>query len=293
MNSLQGYFYGHDNTKLFYKSEGSGHPIIACNGIGVSTFFWKEFQEHFSKTYQFIEWDYRGHGQSETPVQQSAVSIEDLAFDLDCLVTHLNLDKAVIIGHSMGVQVILEYYKNHPNKVSALVPILGSYEKPLDTFMNSQFSRLIFDLVNSKLTSIQKEKAESIFRYILRSPFTIPFAKISKIIDSLYCPENRMLEYMLHLSTLDLFLFSTMSVYMADHSAKNILKNIKAPTMIVAGEYDLFTPVYLSVEMNTLIPNSELLLIKNGSHVAFIEQPFLVLNSLQAFFDRYLQLSTL
>lgn len=58
-----------------------------------------------------------------------------------------------------------------------------------------------------------------------------------------------------------------------EHSAEDLLPHIKVPTLIVAGERDTFTPAFLAESMAKAIPGAELLLLKNGSHVAPLEQP--------------------
>jgi len=70
-----------------------------------------------------------------------------------------------------------------------------------------------------------------------------------------------------------------------EHDAGNLLGEIRAPTLVVAGERDLFTPRHLSVEMSTRIPDADLLEIPRGSHAALIEQPELINLRLEKFLD--------
>ncbi|MCR9203832.1 MAG: alpha/beta hydrolase, partial [Halobacteriovoraceae bacterium] len=67
--------------------------------------------------YDVVFHDYRFHFNSS-----STSSIEDLSFkkisqDMDCLLSFLNVEKAIHIGHSMGVNTTLEFARNHPDKV--------------------------------------------------------------------------------------------------------------------------------------------------------------------------------
>ena len=50
-----------------------------------------------------------------------------------------------LLGHSMGCQVIMEYYKHFPNDVRALIPMFGTFARPLDTFMDFRYSRIVFE----------------------------------------------------------------------------------------------------------------------------------------------------
>ncbi len=56
-----------DGHQLYYRSVGTGRPLVCCNGVGVSTFFYKYIVQHFSASHQVVVWDYRGHGRSSLP----------------------------------------------------------------------------------------------------------------------------------------------------------------------------------------------------------------------------------
>ena len=60
-----GFVETEDGLKLFWQATGSGPPLVCCNGLGVSTFFWRYIVEQFRDRYEVIVWDYRGHGRSD------------------------------------------------------------------------------------------------------------------------------------------------------------------------------------------------------------------------------------
>ena len=67
-----------EGAELHWRAQGEGKvALLASNGIGVSTFFWRHLGQYFSGTHTFVTWDYRGHGKS--PVPQSP---EDLTVAL-------------------------------------------------------------------------------------------------------------------------------------------------------------------------------------------------------------------
>ena len=62
--------------KLYWKATGTGpRTLICCNGVGVSTFFWKFVAERFASEYRVVVWDYRGHGRSDRPHHPDAVDL--------------------------------------------------------------------------------------------------------------------------------------------------------------------------------------------------------------------------
>jgi pimeloyl-ACP methyl ester carboxylesterase len=60
---------------------------------------------------------------------------------------------------------------------------------------------------------------------------------------------------------------------MADHDLTDFLPHIEVPTLIIAGEKDLVTPLHRSRKMAALIPRSELIILPEGSHAAIVEHP--------------------
>src|SRR4051794_23302097 len=60
-----------------------GRTLVASNGIGVSTFFWRRLSEHFARRGDtFVTWDYRGHGRSPVPEHPESLTVASCARDL-------------------------------------------------------------------------------------------------------------------------------------------------------------------------------------------------------------------
>jgi pimeloyl-ACP methyl ester carboxylesterase len=92
------------------------------------------------------------------------------------------------------------------------------------------------------------------------------------------------LPYLQHMTHVDFPMFLKMLRAAGEHTAGDYLAQIDVPVLIVAGERDTLTPAFLSESMHEAIPGSELLLVKNGTHVASIEQPELVDGKILEFF---------
>ena len=68
-----------------------------------------------------------------------------------------------------------------------------------------------------------------------------------------------------------------------EHTAGDLLPRVNVPVLVVAGERDTFTPPFLATAMAETLPRGELLLVRDGSHVAPLEQPELVDARVMAF----------
>ena len=190
------------------------------------------------------------------------------------------IDKAVLLGHSMGTQIALEAWRRHPGRVAGLVMVCGAFGRPLDTFWNSRLSAPVFDVLYSLVNMAPKAWAKG-NAAIMRSRLPMLLAYMGGVDRN--CRPEDLKPYFDHLSVVDPQIFFLMAGEMQRHTAIKWLEHVDVPTLIVAGENDKFTPYYLSVQMRDRIPGSELLTLPHGSHVAHMEQPELVNLRLEKF----------
>src|SRR5258708_20528358 len=100
---------------------GTGAPaLVFVHGFACSSDDWKAQLEHFQKTNEVVACDLRGHGQ--TPGRPHECSIEHYGGDVAALVSHLELEKCILVGHSMGCRVGLEAARHIPHPAAPTVP---------------------------------------------------------------------------------------------------------------------------------------------------------------------------
>jgi pimeloyl-ACP methyl ester carboxylesterase len=110
-----------DGVRIFYEDEGTGIPIFLSHGFGASTRMWDGQVAEFSDRYRFIRWDMRGHGQSDSPDDPALYSQEHTLGDILGVLDYLEIDKAVIGGHSLGGYMTLAFNARHADRTKALV----------------------------------------------------------------------------------------------------------------------------------------------------------------------------
>ena len=272
---VTGFAQAADGTDLYYRAVGSGPPIVCCNGVGVSTFFFKYITRHFRDRFTVLLWDYRGHGQSgpiEDPLNAD-LSMELIASDMAAVMDDAGLtEPAILMGHSMGVQVILEFCKRYPERVRALVPMFGTFARPMDTFMDSPVSKPIFDTV-ARFTRFTGNSGKWLLHPLYASPLAIPFGRRTGMVDRYYAPRRDIQMYMDHLVELDPAVFLRMVECLSEHDLDEYLPHVPVPTLVFAGEKDLFTPLHRSHHMAEHIPGAEIIVLPEGSHAAIVEYP--------------------
>lgn len=258
--------------------------MVCCNGVGVSIFFWKYLVEHYCQSHTVLLWDYRAHGRSDRPsdITNADLSIPRHARDLAAVMDAAGISEALLLGHSMGVQVILEFNRHHSNRVRGLVPLLGTAGRTLDHFYDYRGSPAIF-LAASRLLDRLGERTHYVIRPLMESPLAWWVARNASLVDPLYCRKEDLLPYMRHLASLDIRVFLHTVLLAQEHDAWDSLPNIQVPTLVFAAERDTFTPMWLSRKMVASIPGAELMVLAEGSHAALIEQPDTIHHRLDRF----------
>jgi hypothetical protein len=119
---------------------------------------------------------------------------------------------------------------------------------------------------------------------MMRSPLSVPLARMSGAINWYLAPAEVMREYFRQIATMDLKFAFQAALAMDQHTAEDVLETIRVPTLIIAGENDPFTPPRQSEKMQKKIAGSEILMIHKGTHTALIEQPDLMHLRMEIFF---------
>lgn len=109
-------------ARLYYEEMGSDRPLLFLHGWAMSGRVW-QFQKDLADRYRLIFVDQRGHGGSD---RASSYLVEDFAADLADLMDRLDLQQAVLVGWSMGVQVALQAFPKIRARLAALVLVGGT-----------------------------------------------------------------------------------------------------------------------------------------------------------------------
>jgi pimeloyl-ACP methyl ester carboxylesterase len=281
----EGYAVAIDGSPIYYRVLGreDGPTLALCDGIGCDGYVWKYLIPELASEYRLVHWHYRGHGRTPTPRDRRRLGIPDLADDLASVLDATDTPRATLMGHSMGVQVCLEGFRRHHERVNGLVLMCGSYGHPLRTFKGQKTMEGLLPWVSFSV-GLAPKLTSALLRYTVPTKVAYALAARMEINGDLVKLEDFM-PYLEHIGNLDPTLFLGMLAQAGRHSAREILPTVDVPALIVAGTRDGFTPGRLSEEMHDLMPGSELLMISEGSHTAPIERPDLVCRTVHRFLD--------
>src|SRR5688572_33439435 len=117
-----------DGVNVHWTAAGSGRQaIILVHGWTCDESSWKEQVPALSKSYRVITLDLPGHGKSGMP---KAFSMELFARAVEAVRAEAKVDRAVLVGHSMGTPVIRKYALMYPARVAGLVVVDGLVQLP-------------------------------------------------------------------------------------------------------------------------------------------------------------------
>ncbi len=109
-----------NGTRLYYEMMGEGHPLVLLHGGYMDRRMWDDQFAVFAERYQVIRYDIRGFGRSDLP-QVPYADREDLY----SLLTYLEIQKAYLVGLSLGGMAAIDFTLEHPEMVAGLV-LVGS-----------------------------------------------------------------------------------------------------------------------------------------------------------------------
>ncbi|MGQ0505401.1 MAG: alpha/beta fold hydrolase [Myxococcaceae bacterium] len=261
-----------DGARIYFQVEGEGDlGIVLCDGLGCDGFAWKYLQPQLKDRFRVLRWHYRGHGKSGIPDDRDRIGMIYTCDDLNAVMDAASMTDAVLFGHSMGVQVALEFHRRFSSRVRGLVLLCGSPGNPLDTFHDGKGMKLAFPYVQ-RLVEKFPDAIKSLLGVALKTELAMEVA-ISVELNRELLHREDLIPYFDHLAKMDPVVFARTLHSLAAHTAEDHLPHVDVPTLVIGGERDHFTPVWLSKKLAERIPGSDLLILPGGSHTAPLEHP--------------------
>lgn len=116
-----------DGIRVHYKSLGAGREaIVFVHGWACDLTFWRLQVPAFAGKARLLLLDLPGHGRSDKP--ERAYTMDLFARAVDAVLQDAGVERAVLVGHSMGTPVVRQFYRLYPRKTRALVAVDGSLQ---------------------------------------------------------------------------------------------------------------------------------------------------------------------
>ena len=245
-----------DDVELYYREVGTGTPLLLLHGLTLSGLMWTPQIRELSKKYRVVIPDLRGHGKSSVP--DRGYSFHNYAIDIKQLLDYLDLQKAHIIGLSLGGAIATEFSVAFTESVISTIVIstMPPHFEPNDIWVQT-------------LTNFRKIRDEFGLNYaveniLLKEPI---FGKINIGINDWMNLKNAIHQFSgnpmndenLHQEHPDKLLES--------------LPMLDIPFLIMTGENDYKTFIDASDTLAEAILNSKRVIINNSGHLCTMEKP--------------------
>jgi pimeloyl-ACP methyl ester carboxylesterase len=242
-----------NGVHMYYEVYGEGSPLVLLHG-GVMTIDlnFASLIPALAARHMVVAVELQGHGR--TADTERPISLAALASDVVGLLDHLGIDRAHVLGHSLGGGVALEMAISHPERVRRVVPMSitvrqdGTHE----------------EIANPSLQATST-----------RMPTSDDFAEMTEAYKRLSPHPEHFEEFLAALSAV-----ATTLEGWSDEQ----LAGITAPTLLMIGDHD-FTTVEHAGLMLGLIPGSQLAVLPGTTHMQITRRADLVLPMLAAFLD--------
>lgn len=291
-NNEANFYKTSDNEQIFYvknfKTLDSTRPVLVLNyGLVCSNHHWK-FQTDFfdNKNYQILIHDYRGHFQSSGANNIKNITFPQMAKDIADLCSFLKIEKAIMLGHSMGVNICLQLAKDFPALVQGMVLISGTFINVKDVMFDTNLMEFIAPIANLGL-----EKYPETFKKIWSASGMNPLVR--EIIHTTGFNKGKVSKefieiYLNRVGQLGADVFFQLFNEMTKQNIIGSLEQMTMPTLVIGGEKDNVIPNHLQRTLANLIPNSETYFLVNGSHVPQADFPEMINERIEFFINQKL-----
>ena len=226
------------------------------HGSGLTHIVWSLHEQFYaSQGYNVLSVDLPGHGNSEGP---SLKSIEDISTWVKNLMGTLDIKKIIILGHSQGCLVGIDFASRYLDLIDGLVLVSGSYKMPV----NQELIDLAEAGDDKAILLMMKWGYEGSKAFIGGNPVKKIINSSREIIEILSVDLNACNNY---------------------KTGKEALKKINCPTLCIFGDLDKMVPLKVGNKMSELIKNSDTKVINNCGHMIIFEKAFEMRNIVKEF----------
>ena len=229
---------GKIHYKDYRKDSSSNTPYLLIHGAGSQ---YMDFPSLMRRNLQTIAIELPSHGRSP---QRDSASIEDYAQDIIAFLDALNLEKVIVIGHSMGGGIAQQIALDYPERLKGLILIATGARLAVNSA-----------IIEGILTH-PEETARSVTRWSWGN----------------FADDALIEQGIAHLLETPLELIQGDYIACNQFDVRSRLSEIKAETLIIAGAKDKMTPLEWNQALADNIPNNLLAIFEKSGHMVHVEQ---------------------
>jgi 3-oxoadipate enol-lactonase len=249
-----------NGINLAYERRGKGNAVVLLHGYPLDRTIWDELASQLEKNFDLVIPDLRGFGQSQAV--EEIFTMSDMASDIAGLLDQLKIQRALIVGHSMGGYVALSFANGYPGRLQGLGMISsqlladppdrkeGRYKTAAD--VAEKGVQVVVDAMATKLSAdlrVQKFARECMERQ-----------KATGVIGALKAMAER-------------------------PDSTGLFSKLRVPVVVVHGDADALIPVERGREMKAVLASAQYAELKGCGHMAMMENSHAVAEALKIFMN--------
>jgi pimeloyl-ACP methyl ester carboxylesterase len=246
----------------------SGLPVLFGHSLLIDRSMFASQIADLARDFRCINVDFRGHGESACP--KRGFAMEDQAEDYKKVLDHLGLERAAIVGLSMGAMAAMHFAIAHPGRVSGLVLMNTSAEPEPPKSRAKDMAMAVTARLFGVRDFILKQVAALMFgeRFRAEQPDVVK-------------------HWMQRTKALDRKgLYRAVRMVMSRPAVGPRLQGVRVPTLVIAGDQDLATPPELGRRIADTIPGAEHQLLPRTGHLSTIEEPEVTTKLIRVFLEK-------
>lgn len=258
-----------DKLAIAYDDEGEGQAVLLIHGHPFNRSMWRPQIQALKSSCRVVAPDLRGYGDSTYDAPSHETRLEVFAADLLGLLDHLEIERAVLVGLSMGGQIVMEILRTNPNRASGavLAATFAEAETPEGAVQRNHM-------------------ADRLLREGMARPGTELLPKFLGQASMARMPDLALLVYGMITSTSPQAAAAALRGRARRPDYRPTLKALDLPTLIVCGSDDSYTSVATANGLQGLIKGSVLEVIESCGHLPNLEYPERFNRVLKAFLTR-------
>ncbi len=249
-----------NGIEIYYESHGDGQPLVLISGIGYTNWQWHRMVPYLADRFQVITFDNRGVGQTDKPA--GPYSAHMLAADTVGLLDALGIDKAIIMGHSMGGFIAQALALEFPHKLEKLILASTNFGGPHHVPITPEAMKVLMDVSSDPVTRFRNGL------YISTAPGWAEKNPqlIQEWVDWRAANPIEATAYQSQLAI-------GLGLLKEEAAFENQLERIKVPTLILFGRYDMVVPSKNASLLAEKIAGSKVVILPDAGHFFPIEVP--------------------
>jgi pimeloyl-ACP methyl ester carboxylesterase len=245
-----------------YSIAGEGPPVLLVHGVGARGQVWDKVVQRLAPHYRCISYDLRGHGGSDGADQP--FGLDQFVADLEALRALLDIEKAHIVGHSLGGMIAPAYAHAYPSHARSLSLVSTAAFRSPEAFAN----------LAAFVKRIDAGGPPAVLGTLLDRWFTDRFRQEHADVVAARREQVLQLDSRVYRETYNVFATAETGQWLAD---------IKVPTLVMTGEFDMGCGPALNRKMAETIPQAVLKILPGLRHSILVEAPDTVADALLAF----------